>query len=204
MVAMNRRTILLVGCLAALGCDSHRTVIDDDGGRLSRDGAPADGRHITDGKRVPDRKRPPDKMKPDSCLPLPSKQVQGSYSGTWKGVLDCPKLGGKSSISGTVQFSLSPAVSPEAFTVKGTMTGTALGYMPFASSISGAMSCTTLVANLPDIKVGSGAALLKGKGTMRGIFAVNNGTRLFRNGVWQGKEEFDLCTASGSWQATHN
>ncbi len=199
---MNRRTILLAGCLVLLGCDSHRTIIDDDGGQ-TEDGQPGDLPLVPDKKRVPDKKPIPDKQKKDSCLPLPSKQVQGSYAGTWKGTLNCPKLGGKSSISGSMKFSLSPSGSPESFKVKGSMSGTALGYMPFTSSISGTMGCTNLNANLPDIVVGSGALMFKGKGSMKGVFAYKNGKRLFRNGTWSGKESTGLCTASGTWAATH-
>ena len=46
--------------------------------------------------------------------------------------------------------------------------------------------------------------MFKGTGSMKGVFAVDKGTRLFRNGTWQGKESTGLCTASGSWSASHN
>lgn len=198
------QVVLLAGLFALAGCDSHRTVINDDGGQGVQDGSPGDVARRWDGKGAPDRRVVPDKAQKDSCLPLPSKQVQGSYKGTWKGVINCPSLGGKSSISGTMQFSLSPAASPESFSVKGSMSGTALGTMPFTSSITGTMGCIQLVASLPDIAVGVGGATLKGKGSMKGTFAVNKGTRLFRAGTWQGKENSNLCTASGSWLASHN
>lgn len=201
---MNKGQVaMLAGCLALVGCDSHRTIIYDDGGPGAWDGSPGDVTRTRDGRRAPDRKGRPDKMPKDSCLPLPSKQVQGSYHGAWKGVINCPSFGGKSSISGTMQFSLSPAASPESFSVKGSMSGTAMGTMPFTSGISGTMGCVQLAASLPDIAVGVGSATLKGKGTMKGTFAVQKGTRLFRAGTWQGKENSNLCSASGSWQASH-
>lgn len=197
-----KRNATLLACLLLAACDSHRAVVDDDGGVT--DGAVKDGPWMAPDKtRPPDRKRPPDKLPRDSCLPLPSKSVQGSYGGSWKGVLKCPGLGGNSNISGSMQFTLSPASAPEAFTVKGSMSGTVTGYMPFTSSISGSMGCTQLLAALPDIKVGAGGVGWKGKGSMKGTFTVQKGTRLFRAGSWSAKETNSLCTAAGTWAATH-
>ena len=194
-----RTNTLFLACLVLVACDSHRVVVDDDGGVAVTDGALVDGqRRVPDHRLTRDRTRPPDKMPKDSCLPLPSKSVQGSYQGTLK----CPGVG-NSPISGTMQFTLSPASAPEAFTVKGSMSGTVTGFMPFTSSISGSMGCTFLSAALPDIKVGAGGSGWKGKGALKGVFAVNKGKRIFRAGSWSAKETNSLCTAAGTWAATH-
>lgn len=152
-------------------------------------GGPGDGPRAGDGPPLPR-----DQLVRDSCLPIPAKQVTGSYSGQWKGVLKCKGMP-QTSISGTLGFTLTPAGSPEAFKVKGSMSGTVFGGLPFAGPISGAMGCTALTAGLPDIKVGSGALIYRLKGTLSGTL----GSSGFRSGSWTAKGEG--CTASGSWRA---
>lgn len=139
----------------------------------------------------------------DACLPIPSKSVQGSYSGTWKGKWTCPGAPAEG-VNGKLSFTLSPATSPEQYKVQGSMSGSVVPVMTFKGSIAGTMGCTALAANLPDIKVSSGAIIYSLRGTMTGTYKYSPAAaRGFPNGAWTAKEQSGPCSAAGSWQATY-
>jgi len=142
-----------------------------------------------------------DRTLKDACLPIPAKQVAGTYRGAWKGTWFCPGLKAQS-VFGTLTFGLSPAGSPENFNVSGKMTGTVAPVMAFTGSIHGQMGCAALNAAMPDIKVSSGALIYKLTGTMNGLFTARAGLpHGFRNGTWKANEPTVKCNASGTWEA---
>ena len=144
-----------------------------------------------------------DRTVKDACLPIPAKQVTGTYKGSWKGTWFCPGLKGES-ISGSLTFGLSPAGSPDNFNVSGKMNGTVAPVMAFTGSINGKMGCAALNAAMPDIKVSSGALIYQLTGTMNGLFTVKAGSpHGFRNGTWKATEPKLKCNASGTWEAAY-
>lgn len=153
--------------------------------------------------RRPDRGRPDaarkDQMPRDSCLPIPAKQVEGTYAGTFSGTLTCQGFG--SPISGTVEFTLAASGSTTTFKVQGKMKGNATALFTFTSSIAGTMGCTNLTASLPDLQVSTlvPPTTYQGTGTMQGSF--NTKPQGFPAGSWQASEKGGTCKGSGSWFA---
>jgi hypothetical protein len=147
------------------------------------------------------RPQPRDRSVKDTCLPIPASQVTGSYVGGWKGSWKCPGQPW-TSLSGDLSFKLTPAGSPDAFNVKGTMKGYVDPGFPFKSSITGTMGCTSLSAALPDIMVGSGGIMYQLTGQIAGYYQAYP-TRRFPNGSWTAKQSASgsKCQASGSWYA---
>lgn len=171
-------------------------------GRRAVVGVPGAEAGATDGA-ARDRSVPQDRPVGDACLPIPSKLVQGSYAGTWKGQRRCPGAPSEG-VNGKLSFSLSPSGSPDQYKVQGSMSGTVALVMTFMGTISGSMGCTALKANLPDITVSSGAIIYRLRGTMQGTYAYSPASaRGFPNGIWNAKDTKGPCTASGTWRATY-
>jgi len=166
-----------------------------DGG--ARDAAPSDGPRRVDGA-LPDLLVPRDRQGADACLPIAASKVQGNYKGGWKGTWSCPG-DTPQSVSGSLSFNLTPAGSPDAFNVKGSMSGVVDPGVPFSAGITGSMGCTALAGNLPKIVVGSGGLIYELSGTMVGTFQAS--PQGFAAGSWKAKEVGGSCGASGSWFA---
>jgi hypothetical protein len=199
--------VLLCACVPLAACGTRTGLFQKKSGSSVKDGGKKDGLAYSDGLVALDAvddsylivtERGVTKV--DSCLPVPASAVQGNYQGTWSGTWTCGSTA--QSISGTVKFSLSP-MSGDAYKMQGTMSGTASGGIPFSSSITGQMLCTSLSASLPDIIVGSGAIIYKGTGTMAGTYMTVTSPKGFKNGTFSIKESTGKCTASGTWTATH-
>jgi len=208
------RLVLAALCLLPLTACGGRSALGTAGsgadGKPSRlDGSVRDAPRARDW-RWPFDSRPPRDLRPwprdlafkDACLPIPASQVQGSYVGGWKGSWKCPGQPG-TTLSGDLSFYLTPAGSPDAFNVKGTMKGYVDPGFPFSSSITGTMGCTSLQASLPDIVVGSGGIVYKLTGQISGSFQAAP-SRRFENGTWTAKQAGgggSSCKASGVWYA---
>lgn len=138
----------------------------------------------------------------DACLPIPAKDVEGGYVGTWNGTYTCP--GYSYPVSGTLNFTLSPAASKNSFKVKGDMKGTLDLWYTLKASVSGNMGCSALTATMPDISItfwifGQSYQL---SGSLEGTFnAPAGGKKGFRDGTWTAKEKNGDCTSSGTWTA---
>lgn len=89
----------------------------------------------------------------DSCLRLPASEVQGRYTGDWKGTWSCPE-NQPVGVNGDLHFVLVPAGEPDTFDVRGEMRGTVLSGNAFFGTIEGSMGCTALSAELPEIIIG--------------------------------------------------
>lgn len=188
---MNRRyTMILTLWLLLPGC-GRRAVVGPGAEAGATDGA------------VVDRSFLQDRSMRDACLPIPSKLVQGSYIGLWKGQWRCPGAPTEG-VNGKLSFSLSPSGSPEQYKVQGFMSGTVAPAMAFQGTISGSMGCTALKANLPDIAVSPGGIIYRLRGTMQGTYTYSPAAaRGFPSGIWNAKETKGSCTASGTWVATY-
>lgn len=207
-------TIFLVAGLLGLGCGGRSALLGGGEPQGSGDGAPAaDGYWLMDGGVSPvdngwwrregavrDAPTPRDAaVVPDSCLPIPAAAVQGAYYGQWQGTWTCPSMGTAMGLAGDLKFSLLPTGGPESFAVEGSMAGTVEPGLPFSTSITGVMGCTTLSATLPDIVVGSGAIIAQLKGTLNGLFVATPAQQGFPSGTWTAQG--GGCSASGDWQA---
>ena len=127
--------------------------------------------------------------------------MTGTYRGDWKGTSSCP---GQTpvGIGGSVTFTLTPAATPESFSVTGILTGTVDPGVPLVSKLVGTMGCTSLFAKLPEIIVGGGAISYRGSGSITGTFV--GPPQGFPNGTWKSKETTGgSCVASGVWEARH-
>lgn len=217
MLSLRCMTITACGLVGLVlcfgGCGGRAVPTFQEGGP----GANKDGAWITDGGVVAwdhgilrrdantiawDSRLPRDAPVGDSCLPIPAKAVQGSYAGKWKGTWSCPAIGQNMAVSGSLQFTLTPAGSPESFYVKGSMSGYVEPGIPFSSTITGTMGCTSLSASLPNIIIGSGGVIAQLKGAMTGVFTALP-KQGFPSGSWNAQEKGGSCKAFGVWQAFH-
>ena len=206
-ITVSVAALLLAACGGRSGPGQNRLFSDGGakGVKLDRGKTPPlDGRivHKEHGISV-DAVQLRDRTIKDACLPIPAKQVQGSYKGTWKGTWFCPGLKGQP-VYGGLTFKLSPAGSPDNFNMSGDMSGTVAPVMTFKASINGKMGCAALNAAMPDITVSSGAIIYSLTGTMNGLFSAKAGQpHGFRNGSWKASEPKLKCSASGSWEASY-
>ena len=148
----------------------------------------------------PDLYRPPDL----GCLPIPAGQVNGKYSGAWKGTLSCPGLS-QQTMSGTLSLTLAKvAGSASLFKATGSLEGKLDLGLPVAGSFSGTMSCTALKADVPQIVIGSGAMVYKLQGGLAGTFGKTGSGSTgwgFPGGSLDIKDPSLGCVASGGWYA---
>lgn len=147
----------------------------------------------------------PDGPVADACLPIPAAQVQGQYTGSWKGTWHCPGMG-QQPVNGTLSFYLNPSGGSNSFSVYGMMKGQVVGSpvpMPFETKVAGTMGCVALSADLPAVNVGTGGLIILLKGTMTGAFSAPPGGKPgYTGGSWKAQEiTAKPCTASGSWSA---
>jgi hypothetical protein len=133
----------------------------------------------------------------DSCIPFPS--VQGAYSGSWSGTWGCPVPNPSSVVSGTMKLTLSHSSSASSYTVKGSMNGTLQG-LPFTSSVTGATTCTTFAAVLPDIVV---LGTIKGTGTLAGSLKLLSSSKVGITGTFSATDQAKACKMAGTFTASH-
>ncbi len=200
-----RGGLVLSGVLLLVGCGGRSSLLPgarQDGGTPSdahTDGPQRrDGPYLRDAPVWPDQRRPTDLLAKDSCLPIPSGQVEGYYEGGWKGTWKCQGQP-HTSVSGVLSFKLYASGSPESFGVGGDMSGMVDPGVPFGSAIQGSMGCTSFSAQLPGIIVGSGGIMYKLVGSLVGVFQTSPPG--FPSGQWKASEPGGSCYASGGWYA---
>lgn len=134
------------------------------------------------------------------CAPLAPRQ--GSYEGSWQGVVNC--LVEKHPTEGTLSFTLSSALpQQDGLRVDGNFVGTFSNGLSLKSRISGSLGCSgQLQVDLVDITVGkSGVSQLRG--WLRGwVFSTTQSTTRRVSGSWRIDQWDPLCIGAGSWQAT--
>lgn len=134
------------------------------------------------------------------CAPL--HQRQGSYRGSWQGVVNC--LVEKHPTEGTLSFTLASALpQQDGLRVDGNFVGTFSNGLSLKSRISGWLGCSGQVqVDLVDISVGhSGVSQLSG--WLRGwAFSSTQSTTRRVGGSWRIDQWDPLCIGAGSWQAT--
>jgi hypothetical protein len=180
---MTRATLLAL-CLSMLGCGGRSTI--GAGGPAHR-GPGGDG---------------------ESCVPIPASQVRGTYVGSWQGSIRCPE---ETAVAGEVSFELVPAGEPDAFAVRGKLSGTvtdpAFPMQHIHGEIEGTMGCTALSAELSAGVGGTEGPALPLEGRMTATFVADieqTGVKTagFEQGSWNVAEpEFGACPGSGTWWA---
>jgi hypothetical protein len=143
-----------------------------------------------------------------SCLPIPATQVRGTYAGSWQGSIRCPE---ETAVAGEVSFELVPAGEPDAFAVRGKLSGTvtdpAFPMQLISGEIEGTMGCTTLSAQLSAGVGGTEGPALPLEGRMTATLVAGTGpaggsVHGFEDGSWNVAEpEFGGCPGSGTWRA---
>jgi hypothetical protein len=180
---MTRATLLAL-CLSMIGCGGRSTI--GAGGPAPR-GPGGDGQ---------------------SCVPIPATQVQGTYTGSWQGSIRCAEA---TAVAGEVSFELVPAGEPDAFAVRGKLSGTvtdpAFPMQYIHGEIEGTMGCTELSAELSAGVGGTEGPALPLEGRMTATLVAGTGPaggsmHGFEDGSWNVAEpEFGGCPGSGTWRA---
>lgn len=138
---------------------------------------------------------------PDGCLPIPAHEVAGKYRGAWFGTMSCPGYQ-PWKVNGQLSLQLDPAGSPASFKVAGEMDGVVMVLVPFKTTLSGSMGCSSLSATLAEIKVYLSTTPYRLNGRLKGTFRSTTAVpRGFSDGVWEVRSTDDNCTASGTWTA---